>query len=61
MDGPAELHFSISLAVLDARFSYRGADVVQTLDRVCSTGGYPTTIRVDQGSAFVSRDLDIWA
>jgi putative transposase len=23
--------------------------------------GYPRTIRVDQGSEFVSRDLDIWA
>jgi putative transposase len=26
-----------------------------------STIGYPKTIRVDQGSEFVSRDLDIWA
>jgi putative transposase len=25
------------------------------------TAGYPKTIRVDQGSEFVSRDLDIWA
>lgn len=23
--------------------------------------GYPKTIRVDQGSEFVSRDLDLWA
>ena len=47
--------------MLDARLSYRGEDVVRTLDRVCSTIGYPVTIRVDQGSEFVSRDLDIWA
>ena len=47
--------------VLDARLSYRGEDVVQTLDRVCSTIGYPATIRVDQGSELVSRGLDIWA
>jgi putative transposase len=23
--------------------------------------GYPSAIRVDQGSEFVSRDLDLWA
>ena len=32
-----------------------------TLERICKTVGYPRTIRVDQGSEFVSRDLDIWA
>ena len=32
-----------------------------TLDRVCRTAGYPKTIRVDQGSEFVSRDMDLWA
>ena len=26
-----------------------------------ATIGYPKTIRVDQGSEFVSRDLDLWA
>ena len=47
--------------VLDVRSSYRGEDVVATLDRVCRTAGYPKTIRVDQGSEFVSRDMDLWA
>ena len=46
---------------LDARFSYRGEDVVATLDRVCGEVCYPKEIRVDQGSEFVSRDLDLWA
>ena len=46
---------------VDARFSYRGEDVVATLERVCGRIGYPKTIRVDQGSEFVSRDLDLWA
>ena len=32
-----------------------------TLERVCGEVGYPKTIRVDQGSEFVSRDLDLWA
>jgi putative transposase len=34
---------------------------VLILERICKTVGYPKTIRVGQGSEFVSRDLDIWA
>ena len=45
----------------DPRFSYRGEDVVQTLERVCREVGYPKMIRVDNGSEFISRDLDLWA
>jgi putative transposase len=41
--------------------SYRGEDVVQVLERTCAGIDYPRTIRVDQGSEFVSRDLDLWA
>jgi putative transposase len=46
---------------VDPRFSYRGEDVVQTLERVCRIVGYPKAIRVDQWSEFISRDLDLWA
>ena len=46
---------------VDPRFTYRGEDVVQTLERVCGQLGYPKTIRVDNGSEFISRDLDLWA
>jgi putative transposase len=53
--------FSRFVPALDARFSYRGEDVVQTLEQVCGRMGYPKTIRVDQGTEFVSRDLDLWA
>jgi putative transposase len=35
--------------------------VVATLDRICRQTGYPKTIRVDQGSEFISRDMDLWA
>lgn len=44
-----------------ARFSYQGQDVVQTLERVWREVGFPRTIRVDNGSQFISRDLDLWA
>lgn len=53
--------FSRYAPIIDPRFSYRGEDVVRSLDRTCATVGYPRTIRVDQGSEFVSRDLDLWA
>ena len=53
--------FSRYVPVLDPRHSYRGEDVVETLERVCRQVGYPKTIRVDQGTEFVSRDLDLWA
>ena len=53
--------FSRFSPVLDARFRYRGEDVVRTLDHACAIVGYPKTIRVDQGSEFISRDLDLWA
>ena len=53
--------FSRYSPALDAKFSYRGEDVIATLERVCSRVGYPKTIRVDQGSEFISRDLDLWA
>jgi len=53
--------FSRYVPALDPRFSYRGEDVVQTLEQVCGWIGYPKTIRVDQGSEFISRDMDLWA
>lgn len=53
--------FSRFSPVLDPRFSSRGEDVVQTLERTCAVVGYPSTIRGDQGSEFISRDLDLWA
>ena len=46
---------------VEARFRFKGADVVETLERVRQQYGLPKVIRVDQGSEFVSRDLDLWA
>ncbi len=53
--------FSRFSPVVDARFSYKGEDVVQTLERTCRQIGYPAVLRVDNGSEFISRDLDLWA
>jgi putative transposase len=53
--------FSRYLPALEPRFSFRGTDVVDVLERVCAKIGFPATIRVDQGTEFVSRDLDLWA
>jgi putative transposase len=46
---------------LEARFTFRGADVVEVLDGIRRRGRLPHVIRVDQGTEFVSRDLDLWA
>lgn len=43
------------------RFRFRAPDVVEELERVCAQVGYPTSIRADNGSEFISRELDVWA
>jgi putative transposase len=43
------------------RFNFRAPDVIEVLERVCGEVGYLALIRVDQGSEFISRDLDLWA
>jgi putative transposase len=53
--------FSRFSPALEPRLTFRGTDVVTTLERVCNEVGFPATIRVDQGSEFVSRELDLWA
>lgn len=53
--------FSKFSPVVDPRFSYRAEDVVMTLERTCLEIGYSKMIRIDQGSEFVSHDLDLWA
>jgi putative transposase len=46
---------------IEVRQQFRGADVVETLERVSREIGYPKTIRVDNGPEFVSKELDLWA
>jgi putative transposase len=51
--------FSRYSPAVEPRFNFRGTDVVEVLERVGRTIGFPAAIRVDQGSEFVSRDLDL--
>ena len=53
--------FSRFSPAIEPRFNFRGADVVEVLERIGRAMGLPAVIRVDQGSEFVSRDLDLWA
>jgi putative transposase len=53
--------FSRYSPAIEPRFSFRGADVVKILEEVGRQLGFPKAIRVDQGTEFVSRDLDLWA
>ena len=46
---------------IEVRQSFRGADVVETLERAGGEIGYPQTIRVDNGPEFISKELDLWA
>ncbi|MET3889047.1 putative transposase [Bosea sp. OAE506] len=46
---------------LDVRFNFRGADVVEVLEQGGAAHGFPAIMRVDQGTEFVSRDIDLWA
>jgi putative transposase len=51
--------WSRNVPAIDARYNHRGEDVVRTRDRICSQTSYPKIIRVDQGSEFISRDIDL--
>ena len=54
-------NFSRISPLLGAGFSYKGHDVVASLQLACSCYGKPERIRVDNGPEFVSKDLDLWA
>lgn len=51
--------FSRVSPALQPRLTFRGSDVVAILERAWKVR-LPATIRVDRGSEFVSRDLDLW-
>jgi formate-dependent phosphoribosylglycinamide formyltransferase (GAR transformylase) len=41
-----------------SQFRFPASDVVEVLEKVCAQIGYPGSIRVDEGSDFISRELD---
>jgi putative transposase len=49
-----------SLAIVPAT-SIRGDDVVAVLDQLKGKGRIPKRIKVDNGSEFISKDVDKWA
>ena len=49
-----------SLAI-DVGQSLKGDDVAATLNRIAATRGLPATIKVDNGSEFISKVMDRWA
>jgi putative transposase len=49
-----------SLAI-DVRQSLKGEDVVNTLSRITANRVLPATIKVDNGSEFISNAMDRWA
>jgi putative transposase len=49
-----------SLAI-DVGQSLKGEDVVNTLNRIAAQRGLPVTIKVDNGSEFISKVMDKWA
>lgn len=49
-----------SLAI-DVGQSLKGEDVVNTLNRIAAHRGLPATIKVDNGSEFISKVMDKWA
>jgi putative transposase len=53
--------FSNLSPAIGVGFSYKGSDVVETLELAVKEHGCPKRIRVDNGPEFVSRDLDLWA
>lgn len=53
--------FSRYSSAIVPRLRFRAPDVIEVLERVGAEIGLPGTIRVDQGSEFISRDLDLWA
>ena len=53
--------FSRCAPAIIPRLRCRAPDILEVLERVGAEIGLSQTIRVDKGSEFVSRDLDLWA
>jgi putative transposase len=54
-------NFTRECLAIEVGQSLKGEDVVNTLDRIAAERGQPATIKVDNGSEFVSKVMDKWA
>lgn len=54
-------NFSRVSPAIEVDFSLTGTRVVEVLERLKLTHGLPKTIKVDNGSEFISKVLDEWA
>lgn len=53
--------FSRFNPILEARYSYKAIDVVNSLKRIERKYGIPKQINLDNGPEFISKELDLWA
>lgn len=54
-------NFTRENLAIEAGQGFTGADVASMLDRVVSERGLPGEIRVDNGTEFTSKAMDLWA
>jgi len=53
--------FTRYVPATEARFGFRGGDVVAALERVAAEVGYPACTYLDSVPEFVSKELEPWA
>lgn len=53
--------FTREALAIEVGQSLKGEDVVRVLERITVNRGWPETIKVDNGSEFISKALDRWA
>lgn len=54
-------NFSKLSPAIGVGYSYKGYDVVNTLEKAVLKYGIPKVIKVDNGPEFISKELDLWA
>lgn len=54
-------NYTSECLAIDVGQSLQGEDVVRVLDQLRITRGLPKTIKVDNGSEFISKAMDKWA
>ena len=54
-------NFSRISPAIEVDFSLTGKRVIEVLERLKSSGGLPRMIKVDNGSEFISKEVDQWA